>query len=149
MLLYQNGLIKLDYDPGKDILCVQYPDLHEFLLPEIHHSVDVIIETVRNYDIKSLLLDGRQTIVTTPPEYGREIALKLATGLAHTRLQKLARLESFNPEVEKRAIANEQAVHTTVSPPFELKNFTDEGQARAWLSAEKNLTNVSAPNTSL
>lgn len=143
MLLYQNGLIKLDYDPGKDILCVQYPDLHEYLLPEISHSVNVIVETVRNYDIKSLLLDGRQTIVTTPPEYGREIALQLAAGLARTRLQKLARLESFNPEVEKRAVANVQAVQTKIAPPFELKNFTDEDQARAWLSTEKNLSNVS------
>lgn len=134
MILFHNNLIKLDYDPGKDILQVKYPDLHDYLLPEIKHSINIIVETVRNYDIKLLLLDGRRTVSTTPTEEGRDIALTLASGLAQTRLLKLARLESQNPDVEKRAKENVKAVYTTLNPPFDIKDFTDEQEALAWLT---------------
>ncbi|MHA6250070.1 hypothetical protein ACXYMU_19210 [Pontibacter sp. CAU 1760] len=140
MILFQNSLIKLDYNPGKDILCVNYPDLHDYLLSEIKHSIGIIIDTVRNYDIKFLLLDGRQTISTTPTQEGRDIALTLATGLAQTRLRKLARLESQNPDVEQRAKENVAAVHTALAPPFDIKNFSEEQEALTWLAAGEGLS---------
>ena len=134
MILYKNSVIKLDYNPATDIVHVQYPDLYDYLLPEIIHSINILIDTVRNYDIKYLLLDGRQTVSATKTEEGREIALHLAASLAKTRLTKLARLQSYSPEVEDRAKANVKAIHSTMALPYELKDFTDEGEALAWLA---------------
>ena len=58
MILFQNSLLTLAYNPSSDILEVNYPDLYEFLLPEIKHSIDIMIDNVRNYDVKRVLLDS-------------------------------------------------------------------------------------------
>ncbi len=56
MILFVNSVIKLNYEPATDIAVVEYPDLHDYLLPEIKHSIDKMVDVIRNYDIKNLLL---------------------------------------------------------------------------------------------
>lgn len=134
MILHKNSLIKLEYDPATDILQVDYPDLHTHLLPEIRHSIDILVDAVKNYDIKRLLLDSTKTTVSVNPEQGREIATYLAAGLQKTRIQKVARLASLNIEVENSAQNNIKHISQTAVLPFQLRNFTDRTEALAWLA---------------
>jgi hypothetical protein len=53
MILHQSSIIKLEYDPATDILEVEYPDLEKFMLPEIKHAFNLMVETIRNYDVKN------------------------------------------------------------------------------------------------
>lgn len=71
MVLFDNSLIKLDYDPATDILAVEYPDLHDFLLSEIKRSIDTLVDTVKHYDVKRLLLDSTRTVVAVSDEESR------------------------------------------------------------------------------
>ena len=68
MLLFKNSIITLDYNPAADILEVAYPDLHGFLLPEIKHSIDIMIDNVKNYDVKRILLDSTRTVISVSDE---------------------------------------------------------------------------------
>ena len=136
MILYDNGIIKLAYDPATDILEVAYPDLHEFLLAEIKHSIDKLTENVNSYDVKRLLLDSSRTVVAVEAERSREISSYLAARLCTTRLQKLARLQSHSSTVEMTAQQNIQHIETHLHLPFVLHNFTSREEAIAWL-AEK------------
>lgn len=135
MILFKNSVISLNYTPAADILEVGYPDLHGFLLPEIMHSIDILLDNVRNYDVKRVLLDSTRTVISVSGEESRQVALYLAAGLARTRVQKVARLQSASHAVETMAQGNIKHIGETQPLPFELKNFVSRAEAVAWLSA--------------
>ncbi|WP_026463899.1 hypothetical protein [Adhaeribacter aquaticus] len=134
MILHSNGLITLNYNPATDILEVAYPDLHGYLLTEIKQSIDVMLDNIRNYDIKKLLLDSSKTLISVTPEETKEITTYLVSGLKTTRIRKLARLQSPSSHVEHMAQNNIQHVKTAGLLTFDLQSFTDKSGAIAWLS---------------
>ncbi len=137
MILFENSIIQLHYTPATDVLEVNYPDLHAYLLPEIKHSIGILVDTVKSYDIKKLLLDSTGTIQTVGHEESREITLALAKGMAQTRLQKVARVQALRPSVEALAKENIQHLEQVVTLPFELQHFTDKTTALRWLQQER------------
>ncbi|MHC2992813.1 hypothetical protein OB13_14945 [Pontibacter sp. HJ8] len=133
MILFKNSIVKLDYDPATDIVVIEYTDLHGYLLPEIKHTIDILADRVRNYDVKKVLLDSTKTVVSVTPEESREISVYLASALAQTRVQKLARAQSLSPSVEVQAKGNIQHVQQALALPFLLRNFSGRAEALAWL----------------
>lgn len=136
MILFENSILRLDYNPATDILVINYPDLKDFLLLEIKHSLDRMFEVIKNYDIKKLILDSSQMQSTVTEEEGREVAVYLATGLIGTRVQKVARVQSNDNAIEKRAEGNVNHIRETASLPFELRNFSTREEAITWLAAQ-------------
>ena len=134
MLLFENSIIKIDYDPATDILTVKYPDMHGYLIPEIKHSIDILVNNVRNYDVKYVLLDSTNTVVSVTPEESSEITTHMAAGLSKTRIQKVARLQSLDNIVETRATENIQKVAKSIT--FQLENFNSKADATSWLIGE-------------
>lgn len=135
MILFDNGILKLDYNPATDILEVAYPDLVGYLLPEIKNSIDKLIDTLIGYDIKKVLLDSSKTSVAVSSEESREITLYLVTGLSKTRIQKLARLQSASNAVESTAQNNVSHVKQQGLLTYPVENFTTKPEAIAWLKA--------------
>lgn len=135
MILFKNSIIQLDYNPAADILDVAYPDLHGFLIPEIKHSIDILVDNVRNYDVKRVLLDSTRTLILVSEAESREVATYLAGGLMKTRVQKVARLQSSSTVVEATAQGNIQHIRQTQALPFLLQNFTVREEAVAWLTS--------------
>lgn len=133
MILFKNNIITLDYSPATDIVVVEYPDLHDYLLPEIKHSIDILVDTIKNYDIKRLLLDSTRTVIDVSEEESIEIAVYLAAGVMKTRVQKVARIQSPSAQVEKTAESNIDHIQATQPLPFELLNFTSKAEALQWL----------------
>lgn len=138
MILFKNSIIKLDYDPATDILEVDYPDLHGYLLPEIKHAITILVDYVKNYDVKRVLLDSTKTLISVSEEESREIATFLAAGLVQTRVQKLARLQSHTPQVEETAQENIRHIRETLPLSFKVHNFTSKTEALAWLKIHDN-----------
>lgn len=135
MILFKDSVVSLDYDPTTDIVVVEYPDLHDYLLVEIKHSINKMIEIIRNYDIKKLMLDSTRTVSSVNEQESRETATYLAAGIAITRVQRVARLQSPVEAVESRAKGNIKHIQESQLLPFELKNFTDNAMALEWLSS--------------
>ncbi|MCC9168804.1 hypothetical protein [Pontibacter harenae] len=135
MILFENSILRLDYSPSSDILEVGYPDLHDYLLVEIKHSIDILVDTVKHYDVKRVLLDSSRTSIEVNREESRMIAVYLATGMATTRVQKVARLQSPSAFVEHTAEANIDYITQTQSLPYQLQNFTTKEMAIGWLKA--------------
>ncbi len=133
MILFENSIIKLDYNPATDILVVKHPDLHGYLVPEIKYSISILMETVRNYDIRKVLLDSSDTVVSASPEESREVSLSLAAGFMQTRIMKLARVQSQSESVETLAEGNIANIQQTYSLPFLLQNFPTKEEALVWL----------------
>ncbi|GHA81454.1 hypothetical protein [Pontibacter akesuensis] len=136
MIIFENSIIKLDYDPATDIVVIEYPSLYGYLLPEIKHSLDILTDTVRSYDIKRVLLDASRTTVSVTPEESRELTVYLAGALARTRVRKLARVQSLDTTVETRATENIAHVQQEFTLPYLLQSFTQKAEALAWLQDE-------------
>ena len=135
MILFENSVVKLDYNPATDILDVAYPDLHDYLLPEIKHSINILVDTIKGYDVKKLLLDSTRTVIAVDEAESREIAVYLAGGIMQTRVQKVARVESPSKSVEATAEVNIRHIRETQQLPFQLQNFTSKHEAVDWLIA--------------
>ena len=131
MILYQNALIKLDYNPATDILLVDMPSVTYGVVPEFRRALDIIVENVRSYDVKKLLVDARKSVIEMDPEEYSEVVKKFASDLKATRLVKGARVISPNADREKLV---KQVVGTT-DPGFLFHTFTDITEAENWLNS--------------
>lgn len=91
-MIIPNPLVKLDYNPAEDVLAVVWPDFRDYAVSEAVHILDIVLDTLRCYDVKYLLTDTRGRMVDVPDTQYKEIILNFAKGLATTRLRKLARV---------------------------------------------------------
>lgn len=129
-MVIPNPVVKLDYNPARDILSVEWPEVHDYSIAEAEYTLDAIVETVRCYDVKYLLTDVRKGIVDIPEPRYREMILRFAKGLAATRLQKLARVVT-EVTVREEPI-NEVRQEARLVVPF--RNFVDVEEALKWLT---------------
>ena len=133
MILHQNSIIKLEYNPATDILDVKYPDLQKFILFEVKESLKLMVNTIRNYDVKRLLLDASHTVIELSDEENRELTIQLAAELSKTRLQKVARIQPADPNKEARAQENIKQIEKSSLLPFEIRTFSGRKEAIDWL----------------
>ena len=128
-MIIPNKFLKLDYNPACDVLSVEWPNMHDYTMPEVSYIIDEVIEAVRSYDVKRILADTRQSKVTVPmDEYANVINL-LALQLATTRLQKFAKLNTGN--ADREAVSTNAAALVVGSIAF--RSFDEISEAIAWL----------------
>ncbi|EJF08208.1 hypothetical protein [Pontibacter sp. BAB1700] len=128
-MIIPNKFLKLDYNPTKDILFVDWPNMHSYTLPEVTYIINEVVETVRSYDIKRILTDTRQSKVTVPMEEYAGIINNLALQLASTRLQKFAKLKTADPDRE--TISSNAAALVVGSIMY--RSFESMEEAIEWL----------------
>jgi len=135
MIIYKNGFIKLEFEPATDILSFEMPTVDSVLMPEMKRSLHIIVEHARNYDVKKILLDARNTdIGVEENDYGTIIA-EFYRGLAVTRVERVARI--VNPASRRETIVNK--ILDTVTYTMEVQRFTDVPSAYAWLKEHRQL----------
>ncbi|RNI29087.1 hypothetical protein [Rufibacter latericius] len=129
MVIYNSGFLILDYDPTTDILTVSFPPVDDILFPEISRSFGLIVEHARNYDIKKVLIDARNTQVDLQEVEFAVVIEEFVRYLSTTRVEKIARLSSpsFFREnlVEKVFMENHSHI--------QFQSFNDSEVAIEWL----------------
>ena len=128
-MIIPNPVIKLDYNPARDVLLVDWPDFREYSLSEAKYTLDVIIETLKLYDVKYILSDTRKGVIEIPEQQYKELLFIFANDLKTTRVQKLARIVNDNTLREKPI--NEVKTAAQVTIPVE--SFYSEKEAMNWL----------------
>ncbi|MCP2044219.1 hypothetical protein [Pontibacter sp. HSC-36F09] len=128
-MIIPNKFLKLDYNPTYDVLFVEWPNMHDYTMPEVTYIIDEVIEAVRSYDIKRILTDTRQSKVTVPMEEYAKIINQLALQLATTRLQKFAKLNTR--DADREAVSSNAAALVVGSITY--SSFDDLDEAVAWL----------------
>ncbi|WP_089320749.1 hypothetical protein [Pontibacter ummariensis] len=131
MIIYENSFIKLDYNPATDVLLVDMPRIDTMIMPEVRSALAIIAEHVRNYDVKRLLVDARQTKVEVNEESYTALISEFSQSLMTTRLQKVARIVSAS-EVREKAV---KKVYERDGLPLQFKNFEEMAPAIEWLTA--------------
>jgi nucleotide-binding universal stress UspA family protein len=131
-IIMPNPLVKLDYSPAEDVLSVAWPDFSDYAVSEAVHILDIVLDTLRCYDVKYLLTDTRGRMVDVPDTKYKEIILNFAKGLAKTRLQKLARVVTESSLREEPINQVRQETHLTIP----LRNFYSVEEAFGWLTSK-------------
>ncbi|RNI21859.1 hypothetical protein [Rufibacter latericius] len=138
MILYQNGLLQLDYEPATDVLHVTLPSAHLFGVSELQRSLDTIASYIQSYDVKKLLLNSSNTVLHDLDDASyREVVAKFFTDLKRTRLQRIARVGTSTASHEDRSARITSTLKQELYAPFVLETFPNEGKAFQWL-LEKN-----------
>ena len=132
MIIFKNGFIRLDYDPASDILSFAMPSVNDVVMPEMRRCLGVIVEHVRNYDVKKVLLDARETDIGVGQEIYGPVIAEFYRGLAATRLRKVARLVAPGSPRERIIRGVLEDIHF----PMEVRAFAEAASALEWLKAE-------------
>jgi hypothetical protein len=142
MILHRDRYFEHLYDVKLDLVTVTWPDIENIYLPEIFHSVNVLVENVKNYNIRNLLVDARETKLLASYEDADRVVKAFTHGLAQSRLQKLARIESVNYQ---REISLKQLT-TEMNATFSYKTmfFKDTKSAMDWLQGKENLNSFTS-----
>lgn len=137
MILYQNALIKLDYNPSTDILFIEWPHVEPYTLPEIRRTLELVVEYIRNYDVKKLLIDGSKTQVSPQLEEVEYKALvtQFVQDLKKTRLQKAARIITQDKVREARSKELAAELKQEVQLTVQDRSFATRSEALEWLLA--------------
>lgn len=133
MILHKDGLFVLDYDVATDILMVKWLASDTATSPEINYTMQILVEKIRSYDIKKLLIDAREDVIAVSDEEYVEINVNFAKNLVSTRLERVARLGTTNTNREnfvKELVADLQTLPET---RVVYKEFNDQAAAKEWL----------------
>ncbi|QHL88889.1 hypothetical protein GU926_16215 [Nibribacter ruber] len=133
MIIFQNGLLTLDYEPSTDILFVEWPDIQAFVMPEIKQALQILVDHIKNYDIKRLLIDASKTNLEVQTEEYTVLLKEFGTNLMTTRLEKLARIQTGSGSRENSVQQARKETQFTVR----LENFTNKEEALDWLKQKK------------
>jgi len=136
MILLDNFLVKIDYNPATDIAIIDYPDLFDFELPEVQHSLELLAETIKNYDVSKVLIKPTRTTPERSQEEGGEIAAYLATKLKEAHVKKMARLRSPYSAVDANAHKSVQLAEISQALPTQVRFFKNKSAAMEWLMSD-------------
>ncbi|WP_157433425.1 hypothetical protein [Adhaeribacter aquaticus] len=136
MILFQNSLMVLDYSPATDILTVEWPNAHPYLLPEIKYTLQMLVDNLNNYHIKFLIIDASKTIANhelmDSPDY-KEMVTQFSIDLSKTRLKKSARIISFDNSREEKTQELTRNLTQTIQFNYQFQSFTSREEAIKWL----------------
>lgn len=135
MILHADRYFEHHYDVKNDLVSIIWPTIETIYLPEIFHSVGILVENVVNYNIRNLLIDASQAEMHASQEEANEVIFLLTNGLAKSRLEKLGRVESgnINREIMLRQLAQEMNQRYQ----FQTRFFPDIDSARRWIESDQ------------
>ncbi|MDQ4140973.1 MAG: hypothetical protein M3142_10660 [Bacteroidota bacterium] len=132
MLLY-SGIITLDYNPATDVLVTSMPDVRQFGMSEVSFCLNLIVENIRNYHIKNLLLDSSKSVIEVDDEVYKSITMRFGMELMSTNLKKLARVGTYDKKREEKSARISGELRQELQLPIEFKNFSTPSEAMEWL----------------
>ena len=133
MILYQDSLLELDYDVSADVLYVKWPNLTDADINYLDIAINELLNAIKHYDIKKLLIDSRTSQIEISEEVYRPLVFSFIKRLKHTRLYRMARVIPENTFREARLQSYTRQMHFENMFSYETADFNSKDQALAWL----------------
>lgn len=133
MIIYQDSLLVLDYDVSSDVLYVNWPNLTEANILALNAAIGELLNAVKHFDIKRLLIDSSKSRVDIADEKYRPLVFSIIGRLKETRLQRMARVipENTFREVYLQSYNAQMRAQNLIT--FETGEFENKEQALSWL----------------
>ena len=133
MILYQDSLLELDYDLRTDVLYVNWPSLTEANVSYLNISINELLNAIKHYDIKKLLIDSSTSRIEIPDEVYRPLIFSFINRLKDTRLYRMARVIPENTSREARLQGYTRQMRAENMFSYETGEFMSKDQALNWL----------------
>lgn len=130
-----NPLVKLSYSPAKDILLVEWPSFDRHLEAETASIPKTIVETLKTFQIRCLLLDLRKTGTDFPEPQLMRIMIRLAKSLKKTPVQRVARVATADSLLKPTIKEIVDESHLSIP----VDDFHQVEDAVKWLASKKKL----------
>ncbi|WP_276496629.1 hypothetical protein [Pontibacter litorisediminis] len=136
MEIFRTSYFRLTYDASSDVLFVRLPDMRTAGLSEAKYCFDIMVNSVKNYHIRNILLDSSQAVVEVENELYHELIYEVSMQLKDTCLQRVARVVSDSSALEERAVMVQGEVLESEAPVYQIQNFSNSENAFTWLSGK-------------
>jgi hypothetical protein len=131
MILHSDRYFEHLYDVKLDMVSVKWPTIESIYLPEILNSVSILVQNVINYNIRNMLVDASETKLLADYNDADKVVNMFVDGLAKSRLEKLARIESVN--LDREIMLKLLASELNSKYNYETRFFNDYSSAFKWL----------------
>lgn len=136
-MLIHNGIINLDYNPATDILITSMPDIRQIGLSEASFCLELVVENIRCYDIKYLLLDANKSVMDAEDQTYKAVTTKFAQDLTNTHLKRIARVETPDTRWEEKAAKVALELRQELNLPIEYQTFPTKAEVLGWLTTRQ------------
>ena len=134
MILYQNSLMQLNLEPANSLMEVNWPNFEAYSVDETKLALSRLVNTVKTYEVKKLLVDASNAKLNAEAEDYEEIIRHYTSLLQETNLEKIARLVTDVPERENRS----RKLQKYIPASIQIQNFENATDARTWLLDQGN-----------
>jgi len=133
MILYQNELLKLDFQPSQRLLEITWPSFEGRSKEESKLIITRVLNAINDYEVNYLLIDAKATNLGIEISQFHDLASFFITELPKTSVKRVARISTYDQNREQ--LVN----HLASGQPMDIdySNFTNKTEALAWLLPEQ------------
>jgi hypothetical protein len=86
--------------------------VQDFLVPEIRQALKILVEHIKSYDIKRLLIDSSKASLEIPGAEYKGILREFGQNVMQTRPEEMARILTPNSTREDKVEETRQELHS-------------------------------------
>ena len=136
MELITDEQVKVIYNEDTGILYITMPVYNSTIMQKFEEPFTFLIGRISQLKITKLLLNTSQIISRPSATDYKNIIGYFYSGLEHSGLQKLARIQRDNSGYENTYGKLNQQIREEMGLTFEFRNFNNQEEAEQWLLAE-------------
>ncbi|MBB6609944.1 hypothetical protein H7F15_02750 [Pontibacter sp. Tf4] len=134
MLLYEDAIIQVHYEPASDVLTTSLQSARAYDAGEIRKAFQSVITNINAYHVTRLLLDLSLSQSGLPEHAYKQNMTLLVEGLKHTQLRKIARVGTQDSVREANILHIFENINAGIGLQAEFQNFSAQADALQWLT---------------
>lgn len=137
MVLFQDLTLIIERLPEFNILCVRWLEQQVFRMSEFEYSFHILMENIEKYDIKKLVAQSSRIMDQLPEDQYTSMVMLLQSGLAHSNIEKVARICLDNSEQDQKCSQQFEHIMNEMELEIDFRNFDSSRKALAWLAGKQ------------
>lgn len=136
MVVFQDYTLIIERQPETNILCVRWLEQQVFRMSDFESSFHILMENIEKFRIKKLLAQSSRSMIHLPEEQYISVILLLQSGLAHSKIEKVARISSDQSPEDKWCIQYFEHILNEMELEIDFRNFDSRKKALVWLKRD-------------
>ena len=136
MVLYKDLTLEIELYNDLNVLNIEWFEQTVFRMSDFEFSFHIVMENIVQYRIKKILVKTSNTIIHLPNEEYLSVIGLLQSGLAHSRIRKIAKLfiDKSPRDLECKQFFKDMLNEMQLEIDF--RNFDTKAEALAWLKED-------------
>lgn len=137
MVLYQDLSVSINLVEDSNIVCVTWFEQAAFRMSDFEYTFFTLIENLERLKTEKLLVKTSKTMIHLPDEEYKSVIALLQSGLAHSRVKKVAKIWVDHSERDLRCKEYFREIMNEMQLKILFRNFDNREAALAWLTSDE------------